>query len=386
MAGVVYFDNPDTLSGGWCSVDGEKATRFDSVSTLNPQVMWFTNASFTSFQSHRLSCSSHIRGENFFKLSLSAIASEVDINAGESIPVVVETISGILSRVIELTTTCFPGITFGFSLSDSIYNYLNLRDQQNDPAAQYQPQFQSAYQDNSVVQCSQWSPGDEQVRLIPNRVSYAEMLLSYPVPTGSLRECNQPMQVEEFLSLDHPAIAQCEISMASAINPQLMAFDSYQSGTAVIREWASQPEIHFLHAGGAKIKIHRTIQSSGSDVMRVLPAELTSSVFARSSYSAGLLAENIVNALMSKRSMRSASKQSRTKYFFSRRAAHLNSVDRMLSFSISNQLQECGFRVTRYGFGGVTLRASAEEIPRIMSEGADFGFMLLSTSKLGKDG
>lgn len=385
VAGVAYFDDPSSLSGGWCSVNGEKAIRFNSPAELDPQVIWITNTSIQDYNNNQLSYTSHIRNTNFFRQSLSAIASEIDIEPSAPIPTIIETLSGVSARVIGLAYEVFPGIRLGLSLADSIYEHLQLADQRNDPAGRYQPQFQSAFQENSLVAGVKWVPGAENVRLVPNRVSYAELLLSYPVPIGGLREVSEAMAVEQFLALDHPAIAQAEVDLSSSENPELLAFGVQMSGTAIMREWMTQPEMHFMHISGAKIKLHRVIRSESSDVLPPMLEKISSNAFVRCSYSAGLLAESLSFALMSKRYMR-GSRTAKTKYFFPGRAIHMRSVDRMLSFSVAKRLADLGFRVKSYGFGGVTINATKEEVPEIMNVGADMGFMLLAVNTLGRDG
>lgn len=384
-AGVAYFDDPASLSGGWRSVDGKPAVRFNSPAELDSQVIWVTNTSFQDYNNNQLSFTANIRNTNFFRQSLPALASEVDIDPSAPIPSIIEILSGITSRVLDLAREVFPGIRFGLSLPDSIYEYMQLSDQRNDPAGRYQPQFQAAFQENSFVTGMKWVPGAENVRLVPNRVSYAEMLLSYPVPIGGLHEVNAEISVDDFLSIDHPAIAQAEVDMTSADNPELLAFGSQISGTAIMREWLAQPEVYFLRECGAKIRLHRAIRFESSDVIPPLLEKISNNAFVRCSYSAGLLAEAFVFAMMSKRYVR-GSRTAKTKYFFPGRAIHLRSVDRMLSFSSAKQIADIGFKVKSYGFGGVTVNATKEEVPEIMNLGADMGFMLLAVNTLGRDG
>lgn len=386
--GVAYFDDPVSLSGGWCSIDGGKAVRFGSPAELEPHLIWMTNINMTDFRNSQLNNTAHIRNKHFFGMSLSDIALELDIKPSDPIPGAVEMLSQVASRIVDITKLAFPGMGMGASLSDSIYDHLNFRDQQSDPARQYQAQFQSAFQENSIVTGVAWPSTWDHVRLIPNRIAYAELLLSYPVPIGAWREIHgDGMTIEDFIGMDHPAIAQVEVNISGADNPELLAFGVQRSTTAITREWVSQPEAHFMLTAGVRFtKIHRVLCSSASDVMPVLPREITSGAFVRSSYSAGVLAENIIYALMSKRYMRNSSKTAKTRYFFSTRAVYMRSVDRMLSFAVARKLHEQGFKVVEYGFGSVKIRATEDEMPQIMSVGADLGFMLLATSKLGKDG
>lgn len=385
-AGIAYFDDPSSLSGGWCSIAGEKASRFQSLAELDPAVIWVTNTSIQDYNDNQLKYTANIRNYLFFRRSLSEIVPEIDINPAAQITEIVEALSGIAQRVIDLSGEVFPGMQMaGRSLPDCIYDHLQLMDQRNDPAARYQACFQSAFQENSQVAGVKWVPGAENVRLVPNRVNYAELLLSYPVPLGALRETHGDMIVEDFVALDHPAIAQVDVDLSRAENPELLAFGVQMSHTAIMREWISQPEAHFMHLSGAKFRIHRVIRSDSSDVLPPMLGKLTENAFVRSSYSAGLLAEALVYALMSKRYFR-AGRTAKTRYFFPTRAIHLRSVDRMLSFASAKRLFDCGLRVKGYGFGGVTIAATRDEIPEVMGIGADMGFMLLAVNTLGKDG
>lgn len=384
IVGVAYFDDPVALAGGWSSIGGEKAVRFNSPSGLMPTALWITNIKMQDHRTSKLNLTAHIRNLSFFQLSLIAISSEIGVPHSASIPDLVELMSGVASRIIDVALVAFPGMSMGASLQDSLYDHLRLRDSVTDPSKIYQPQFQAAFQENSIVTGTPWIPGSENVRLIPNRVSYAEMLFSYPVPIGAFREVSGGMSIDDFIALEHPAIAQVEVNISGAENPELIAFGAQMSGTAVPREWISQPEAHFMRESGVKfMRIHRVLQSDASDTLPVMPDALTKNSFARSSYSAGVLAENLVVALTSKRYIGGNSKM---RYYFPTRAVYLRSVDRMLSFAIARQLVESGLIVTRYGFGCVEVKAVEDELSSIMDVAANFGFMVLATSRLNKDG
>lgn len=388
IAGVAFFDDPTLMSGGWRSVSGEKAGRFNSVSELDPGVLWITNARFDNMDTRNIA---HVRNEGFFQtnfksLSLAGICSDIDLKPSNPIPNTVETLAELFNRILDLTQTCYPNIRFSNTLTDSIYDYLGIGFPQNDPAYSFQSQFQSAFQENSIVTGNPWLPGAENIRLILNRVDFAETVLSYPVPIGVLREVHSGMTAEEFCELDHPAIANVSVNIDLANNPNLLAYGSQASTTSVMREWATQPEVFFMLQSGAKVTVNRIIRSGSSDILPSIPLELTSNAFIRSSYSAGVLAENIVYAFMSKRYLRSGSKSSgRAKYFFPARAVYLRSVDRMLSFAVAKSLFDNDLRVCSYGLGTVQIRATEEDIPHIMEIGAEHNFMLLSVNNIEKD-
>lgn len=394
VAGIAYFDNPSIVSGGWFSIDGSRAARFSNIAELDPVVLWITNASYQDYSANELRNVVHLRNSGFFRQSLPSLVKELDISSGtddeKDISDVISALSVVASRVIDLTEISFPGIRFGNTLYDSIYEMFGFSEAR-DPSAQFQLQIQSAFQENSIVTGQPWPMGSEKVTLVPNRVSYAETLLSYPVPNpaGGLREFNTPMSVEEFLDLDHPALAQVDVDLTCAEDPELLAYGVQISGTAIQREWIAQPEANFLYANGARITIHRTIRAQSSAMLPPLPEKLTDNAFVRCSYSGGIVAEAIVFALMSKRYGAIAATKSRgakTRYFFPVRAAYLRSVDRMLSFAVAKRLSDTGLRVKRYSYGSVEINATREEVPEVMNIGADMGFMLLAVNTIGKDG
>lgn len=381
--GIAYFDSSPT-SGGWFSVNGSRASRFSGIADLDPTVLWISNVGYQEYAANELRSVTFLRNSAFFRQSLSAIANELELSSeGKSISDLVESISPVASRVIALAEKIFPGIQFGMTLPDSIYDTFGFFDKK-DPSWAFQRQIQSAFQENSIVAGRPWVPGSEYVTLVPNRVSYAEAVLSYPIPAGGIQEFDEPISIEEFLALETPSLAHADIDLAYAEDPALLAYGVQMSGTAIQREWLAQPEAHFMHMNGAKITIHRTIRAQSSTAPPQIPDVLLNNAFVRCSYSAGLVAEAMIFALMSKRY--NPTSRGKTRYFFPFRAAYMRSVDRMLSFSVAKKLSDLGLRVKRYAYGSVVLNASREEIPEIMGIGADLGFMLLATGSLGKDG
>lgn len=378
-SGVAYFDTLNTKDGGgWKSLAGERAVRFNGFTDLDPGGLWITNLSFMDFRDQGLSGVSHLRSSVFFRTSLLQISSDCGFPHGASIPDVVETISGIVNRAIDMSRMSMPGINMLDSLSDSIYQWKRLRDAHDDPASMYQHQFQAAFQENSLIGGNPFVHGAELVKLSLNRVDFAEEVLSYPFPFGAWREERSSISGDEFVNFQVPALACAEVDLRYADRPDLLAFGVTRSGTAVMREWITQPEASMLLSAGARIKITNILRGSSSDDSLELPAAITGDALVRSSYSAGMIAENFLHALTSKRYQPSA-KTARNKFFFPARAIYLKSIDRMLSYAMARQLAERNYNVFGYGLGSVSIRVTEDMFVDAIKDAADMGFAICSS-------
>lgn len=378
-AGVAYFDTLNTKDGGgWKSLAGGRAVRFDGFTDLEPINLWVTNLSMMDFMSQGLTGATHLRNSSFFRMSLQQISSDCGFAQDASIPDVVETVSGIVNRAIDMALMSMPGINMRDSLSDSIYQWKRLKDASDDAASMYQPQFQAAFQENSLVGGNPWVQGSELVKLSMNRVDFAEEVLSYPYPFGAWREERSSISGDEFVGFPVPALACAEVDLRYADHPDLLAFGVTRSGTAVTREWITQPEASMLLSSGAKIRITNILRGSSSDDSLELPAAITRDALVRSSYSAGIVAENFMHALTSKR-YQSNSRNARNKFFFPARAIYLKSIDRMLSYSMAKQLVERNYIVTGYGFGSVSIRVTEDMFVDTIRDAADMGFAICSS-------
>nr|WP_297500983.1 hypothetical protein [Ferrovum sp.] len=385
--GIAYFDEPDSqsLTGGWCSIGGGRAKSFASAqSELDPSVLWVTNLGFTSYIESQMSCVANMRGDSFFRQTVNALSSELSIQPGvgqNTIPDTISVLSGIAQRVMAMSEAFFPDMRIGFTLHDSIYDHLQINDINTDHGAHYQREIQSAFQENSMVAYSRggWVSDAETVKLIPNRVSHAESVLSFPIPSGAVTAVDSPMSQTDFLESGRLGLAHVVIDPSRALEPDLLAIGSQISGTSIFRDWMTQPEMFFMMEEGVRFEIKGAIFFDKVAEAPQLPPAMLANAVGRTSYSAGILAENFLNALMSKRKKPKTKKGARTSYFFPSRAVFLRAADRMLSFALAKQVASQGFRVSGYGFGTVTVRAQEHEIRELMEAGADMGFMVFST-------
>jgi len=376
--GVAFFDTTNAKDGGgWCSMGGNRATRFNGFSDLNAGYIWVTNLSMMEFLEQGLSKAAHLRNATFFHLSLTQIANDCGFQQDSSIPSIVEALSGVATHTITIARRCMPGLRILDSLHESVYKFLGLDDYKNDPAIMYQPLFQSAFQENSQVGGS-WLQGSDTVRLSMNRVDFAEEVLSYPFPVGAWRDERSDMTADEFINLDVPALACAEVDLKAANNPNLLAFGVQWSGTAVMREWITQPEAAMLKTAGAKIKISNILRGSSVSDGFELPELITNDPLTRSSYSAGLVAESFLHALTSKRYVWN-SKNLRNKYFFPARAVYLKAVDRMLSYNLAMQMSDRNYIVSSYGLGVVNIQVTEDLYVEAVKDAADLGFAIVAS-------
>lgn len=380
--GVAYFDNPESesLTGGWYSINGEEAKTFSDSATLNPQVLWITNLNFSDYFQNRFGGTNHIKNSSYFRMALKVIGQDIGVYDDTMIPEMVEKLSGVCYRTIRLVSESMPGLRLqGFSLYEAIYAWLGLDDIRMDSGAHYQRELQSAFQEHSVVTARRRysSANDSEiVRFVPNRVSHAGTVLSYPIPAGNIRYLPGPMSVDDFIRLDNPGFAEIVVDNNSAVNPGLLAFGAQYTSTGIMREWSAQPEVYFMREMGTKFTISNVLTYTDQAKAPQLPDRLTSNSLVCNSYSAGVLADNFLYALLCKRRKPGKSGQS----FFPSRSVYLRSVDRMISYAMANVLSGKGVQVTSYGLGVINARVTEEELEDSINIAAECGFYMLSTA------
>lgn len=78
--GVVYFDNFETLSGGWASVSGSEAKRINGIGDLASSVLWVSNLPFYYYRKLNLMKNPNIYDQQFFRTSMKLIVDEVGLD------------------------------------------------------------------------------------------------------------------------------------------------------------------------------------------------------------------------------------------------------------------------------------------------------------------
>lgn len=382
IVGVAYFNDVQNVKdgGGWYSLKGAPSRRFNGFPDLSSSYFWVTNIGLIDFRDLGLSRSAHLRHSCFFRTSLAAIAADCGFRQDSDVPLIVEALSGIASRAISLAKMSMPGIVLKDSLGDSIYDFLGIDDVSNDSAALYQPAFQAAFQENSLVAGNPWLQGAETSRLAMNKVDFAEEVLGYPFPMGAWRDEQTDMSINDFINLSTPALASVSVDLRTADHPELLAFGSQQSCTAVMREWITQPEAAMLLSAGAKIKFGHILRGSSINDSMSLPSLLTDNDLIRASYSGGLIADCFLSALTCKKFIKRGVKNARaTRYFFPSRAIYLRSIDRMISYGLAKRLTDLNYIVSNYGMGSVSIRVTEDIYAQAIVDAADIGFSIVSS-------
>lgn len=382
--GVVLFDNSEVLTSGWYSL-GEGAVRFSSPSVLpqsatvrgvNTRVFFVTNASYAAYKNDQLDKLGYARLQGFFKVSLRMVANEIGINLQScDIREAVIALAKVLSRAWSFAEKSFEGILPLETVPEAILSHLGIRD--NPDFSLLEPILSSAYQENSSVIGMRWEQGMLNYLLIPNRVRHAAKVLSFPYPSGAWEIRKDILSLDKALAEEKPIFVECDVVWKGAALSDLCAYGSQSigvgRGNTSIREWVAQPELQFLAEHATSIKITGAAAWSDLALPPQLPETFTSSAFTPLSYSAGIVADSYLAALMSK----GYSKKFR-KYFHPVRATWMRSVDRAISFSKAKQLYESGVRVTSYGAGVVGVRAFPHELDELKAIAGECGFMLMS--------
>jgi len=286
---------------------------------------------------------------------------------------VVVALADILDRAWKLSTAAWEGLLADETMHESIYKQARRRDPPD--FDRIEQVMKTAYQDNSIVLGVKWEPGIISVKFVPNRVRHVIDVTSIGIPSGAWAIKNEKTSVDDFLKIETPSFADCEISMDGAALADLLAYGVQYGGNgkSTLRQWISQPEMLFL-VEHAKIKqINSILSFDQFESPPQLPDILLNDSMTALSYSAGVVAESFLVAYSGRRT----SARHNFRPYHPPRAVWMKAVDRAISFGQARRLHECGIRVTGYGFGAVSAKVFAHEINDAADIGADCGFFLM---------
>lgn len=369
--GVCIFDDPTQVGYGWASIAGESAKRINGYGELRTDVLWVLNLSWKSMNILGLNRANHLYDEQFFRISLRQIGSELGIS--DDPEVFARNVSEILNRVASLGLD-----TLGISIDNPGYRYTTLiADRHLPDFCRKKPVGASAA---AIMDATRQSTQENQAHLgrkAPHgstvqafsfpRGSYGRWMLSQPIPSCEHWKEFSLGGAETIIGMDEGH----EIRGTKAVIERLLKqgeqnalflnvnvhsvdrffrpFSTFGAGSNYPRSWATLPEVLSL-SRYAKISVTGGFMTP----LRSNPiAEKVQLDINETSYSRSLLLENLWVAL--------ANQVSTTKRH-TPMGAYMRAYDRSVCQKAAEIFESYSYPVGSFGVGRVMVYLRAGEI------------------------
>ena len=392
--GVAWLDDPK-MSGedtsGWASSDGGNSFRFSHFSELESDTLWISNAEYEAAKSARHYTVHNLRGEGFLGSYLSSILTDLYPSDRPTNNVAAQQLSAIASRTCRFAVKSYGAkVLSESSLTAGIQEFLKpktpqLVQESRDP---WMTQIMvQAWQKHASCQLSgqRFIRSARRVAVRANRLSHAVGVMQTRIPEGVFEhvEDESALSVDRLLSQDRPFLAQVSVSKVVPEVSEILSFgSSFMSRRGrPLREWVSTPELMLL-SRFSLVKVRSAIfwERSGRIPEPIyLPDSFDDDLMVLS-YSAGLVAEAHVSALMNGEKMGGKDGV----MLYSPMAVFLSAMDRVLTFPLARALRNEGYPISRYGAGSVFLMANTSMLRDLSGFVKDAGLSFPLPEVVGK--
>jgi hypothetical protein len=359
----LYANAKEPAEGGWACVDGGIPFSIQKPADLPSNVLWITSADYSEFriQGHRNV--HNLRQPTYFRTDLKQMATDLGLeidgaNAAQSIV----PLSQVVARIARVAHGAYKWRTAPFS-EDNLADSIKASMPPDIPPARHMVSaLNAAFQRNSKALYNRYLQDSFSMTLRTNRMQHAQRVLNTPIPDDAWEElpghvlpASNRERLQMVLDADRPVLAEVtvDVSDTDSNEANLTAFGSQMGARMPLRRWMAHPELIWL-SEFARINIHSIYISATyrplSESMR-LPAGLVDDPYMAMSYSAGIVAENHLQALSSSY-WNAMTKQ----YEVTARGVWLRAVDRAESFLLARRVLAAGFDVFGYTMGSVTAK------------------------------
>ncbi len=367
--GAVIFDDKDSPTSGWMSVEGEAGRRISDQSQLrNDTIFWSNCPSF--FGKNMLS---NIRQENYIQNKLKDIMLEWDCDPEIMAPKeFAEIIATLFSRMMRMAKRLIKASDLGIP-EDMFFTKDRLPQDIKTvlPAAEYPPDdsemndilksgISFAYLTFTSIN------GNKADTLIPvrrPRLDHVVDIMSSPVPNGPFKYFNGRTlpKASEVAMLPKPVMAEIVMRNAdSAVSPIYGFGVNANSKSRLVRSWVAQPELAIM-TGFADIEIRNAWIGESYSILpqsmtKILQNFLTSKETSLS-WSSGMLMDAIWAGAVVGRSSDGFSAIPRERLpQTSWRGAWLRACDKIITLRYAMMMHKAGFAVQSYHNGQVNCR------------------------------
>ncbi|MCA3266107.1 MAG: hypothetical protein ING19_08555 [Azospirillum sp.] len=365
--GAVIFDAPEEASGGWAAQPGKDPFRIQGTGDLVGDTLWWTNFDYKQYMNAGLGKNAWTRRSDFPKVDHRRTIMEWGMDDDSSYEEKAAFLSEIFDRIMRLSKTFGIESFTGDSLAADFATSLFTAKRNQIPSINAAEALRNTIQSWSSPTIPRLR-GAENVILRRPRLGYAAKMLRCVYPCGpwshlgDMQFGDHADRLEYLFSLGTPFFANISVRNIHREFSDTIAFGSSLGGRNEMRSWASSPELEVLREfAEIDVKNAWVSEKVESPTLPDRVSELLDSPLANSSWSIGVVAENLWRGVVMPRPSRDRD-QGKT---YSYRGAWIASLDRANTMTDAIELVKDGFCVTGYGGGQVhtaVLEGSHDEL------------------------
>ena len=379
--GVAIFDDVRNPAGGIASLCGDNTFRFTTVGDLPSEHIWITNLTFKDAYAVRLHNNPKIKLSNFFRTELDRLCHELGLDLQTKRNETVMSLSKVSDRVLSLAMSIYGITRFKDSLRKTLEDSI-LPESEPDHSPLIGAAIDSSFKYHQLC-WGKRNPNNINFYLRFPRTKFAQFVSALPVPQGAWQQITDKFPLKnnsvkrgtgsrvyellEKITARQPALVKIGVA---DVDPAVAHLLDYGNGTDG-REWVPVQEAAQI-AAFADVTIHGLIIADGYITLEQSYAKkihmLDSGQINGLSY--GLLAENHLHAIYSKRKLKvNGQYQSIT----TARASFLRAWDRIACFKTAIQLEKKRFQVLSYGAGTIQVSCSEDQVTELKAAAVELG-------------
>ena len=353
--GAVVLDTPRG-GQGWSSIPGGIPEKIKALASLTSDTIWWLNVPYKIFFEQGFTAGAgNFRHDKWFNIGQQDVLRETCLtreapssaDAAETLSFTAETIALLAEQLAESCAVPASMVLRAHSLAKGLTSLIG--DAVLVPE-EFRQKLGADENSASFVRTAANKTGKRTVRFTRPRLSYVIDVLNTPVPKGAVAWA-RPVPTDPMSDIRralNPVIADITISKADPRRAGLYNFSQAENGGGLPRTTAAHPELIALD-GFAVVQVHSLWAGDGYvKAIDTLPTAIRS--FLRDpgcsvSWSGGILAMELLRALMAPRQNRHREK------CMTWRGVFLKANARVLAFSNAFSLSSEGFMPAAYGCG-----------------------------------
>lgn len=388
--GYIAFEDTAEPTSGYYSVAGSKGRRFDALSELPSDVIFWSNLKHNELYDNTsdLKGISTIRHDKYLVASPDDCLMEWGYNPKKmSADKVVVFVSRLFARIM---TVAF-NLIMESKPDRPVHQVFATRDLRNDiapilPRAVY-PKDEAAVVVKANYAYTDYTGtllrggrGMARVHVRRPRLIHALDMLMTPIPDGemefvSARDLSNPESV--ILTSTKPVLCEVSVSNIEANMASVLAFgNSMDAKKKVMRTWIAHPEALSMSAF-SEITVKSIWRGEGyTNLYSSLPdpiIDFLTCKFAPTSWTAGIIAETIWKACCLRSTYRA--KPGEAQADTSWRGLWLKSSDKIMTFVSAMEMYRKDWIVGSYGAGGLWLSCPPDQVEELVRSSAASGLI-----------
>lgn len=416
LFGAVVFDDENTPSAGWVSVEGEPPTRIIDQSELPTDTLFWSNCAYTAFWiTYRGRIVANLRGADYLPINQKVVLKEWGVDPAMVRPDQYAIIlSNVFSRIMRMARGLMRGSDLG--MRENLF-FVNDKLQQDIKVILPQAEFpKDDGQVSSILRngigfsyfTTTTIPPRKDGQMMSARrprLDHAIDILSSPVPNGPFvykRGSSLPA-ASELSAAAKPVMAEIIMHRADPTISPIYGFGIGKGKNAkTTRSWVAAPELAIM-SGFADVEVRGAmVGESYSLLSQSITPMLRKFLISKEtalSWSAGALVDAIWSAAAVGKTYSGAlglSKEQTPQTSW--RGAWLRAVDKVITLRYAMQLHRANFSVLSYSNGQVNCSVTPDRreefimtawklgmVPPIYEIGRQFSDTELNTMPWGGD-